>query len=108
MTTTKPQASPNPFLDSLEDALAERRVWALMGSGKHWLVRRNGQTIRRVNGAWRIPIKAGLRSYGAITDRSSVGIFGNADWRSAEFVIVSSASVNPNEVNTSTPKGELQ
>jgi outer membrane protein assembly factor BamB len=54
----------------IEQALADGRVYAAMSGGKWWALRRNGktQTWKTRPGEFRIPVKAGLRSCGEITD----------------------------------------
>ena len=57
-------------LQVIETALAEGRLWAEMRSGRWWRVRRNGKTQhwKRDPTRFRIPVKAGLRSYAEITE----------------------------------------
>lgn len=60
-------------LDQIEQALDQGRISALMSHGKWWRVRRNGVTKlwARSPGRFRIPIKAGLRTYGEITESTN-------------------------------------
>lgn len=53
----------------IETYLDKGMVWAAMRNGRYWKVRRNGrtQTWKTRPGEFRIPIKAGLKSYGEIT-----------------------------------------
>jgi hypothetical protein len=54
----------------IETALDQGRLEILVGPDRWWRVRRNGrtQTWKTRPGEFRIPIKAGLRVYAAITD----------------------------------------
>jgi len=58
-----------------DDALDGHRLYAVMSNGRHWLARRNGATKvwKTRPSEYRIPVKAGLRSYGYITDESVLG-----------------------------------
>lgn len=57
-------------LTQLETALDEGRLQVLMASGNWWRVRRNGATKlwKRDAARFRIPYKAGLYVYGALTE----------------------------------------
>lgn len=59
----------------IELALSEGRLWVLMRSGAYWVCRRNGktQTWKTRPSEFRIPIKAGIRTYGDITHRNTIG-----------------------------------
>jgi hypothetical protein len=80
----------------IEASLQNGQLWAAMGNGRYWKLRRNGATQRwktRPND-YRVPVKAGLKSCGQITHTSSVAnILDDANWRSANFVI---AKTDPN------------
>lgn len=56
-------------LEEIEKALAKGQIYAAMLSGAWWRVRRNGKTQlwQTRPGHFRIPIKAGLRTYGELT-----------------------------------------
>jgi hypothetical protein len=57
--------------DDVESALEWGMLYAAMANGAHWKVRRNGKTktwAREVD-RFEIPVKAGLRAYGRITER---------------------------------------
>lgn len=58
----------------IESALSEGKLWARMGNGNLWLLRRNGktQTWKTRPDDFRIPVKAGLRSTGQITETSEI------------------------------------
>ena len=81
----------------LENSLYNGELWCSMRSGRFWRARRNGQTKtwKTRPGEWRIPVKAGLRSCGAIWHSSTVAIVGEPNWRAAEFVI---SRGDPNDV----------
>lgn len=53
----------------IETALDAGRLYAHMRNGNQWKLRRNGrtQTWKTRPGHFRIPVKAGLKSYGEIT-----------------------------------------
>ncbi len=59
---------------SIETALAAGHVWAAMRNGRYWRLRRNGATkLWKTRPAdFRIPIKAGIKSYGYIDQDSTV------------------------------------
>ena len=73
----------------IENSLYNGELWARMGNGRFWRVRRNGQTKiwKTRPGEYRIPVKAGLRSCGEVTHRSGVALFGSDGWHVADFVI---------------------
>lgn len=50
-------------------------IWARMGNGRYWQVRCNGatQTWKRDLFRYRIPVKAGLRACGEITNATVIG-----------------------------------
>jgi len=58
-----------------EEALDGHRLFAVMWNGRHWLARRNGATKvwKTRPSEYRIPIKAGLKSTGYITEQSVLG-----------------------------------
>lgn len=64
-----------PSLAMIEAALDKHQLWAFMRNGTYWLVRRNGVTKRWKREPWRfrIPIKAGWKSYGELTDETKIG-----------------------------------
>jgi len=75
----------------IEAALDAHEVWAAMRGGKYWIARRNGATHlwkTRPND-FRIPIKCGLKSFGEITQSSTVERMDDDEfnWRNAYFVI---------------------
>jgi hypothetical protein len=74
---------------TIERALADGELWARMSSGRYWRLRRNGatKTWKTRGGEFRIPVKCGLKTCGAITHSDRVVTAGDADWRSANFVI---------------------
>ena len=55
-------------IEQIERLLDECRLEVLMRNGRYWTIRRNGVTKRwaRDNTRFRIPFKAGLKTYGAI------------------------------------------
>jgi len=76
--------------NELEKALDSGTLWAKMGNGRWWKVRRNGRTqvwVRKP--AWRIPVKAGLRACGELTQDSNVTVMGDGavrgDWIVSSF-----------------------
>lgn len=81
----------------IETALSEGRLWAAMRNGRYWKLRRNGATqlwkTRPFD--YRIPVKAGLKSYGEVTHTSLVAYMSDDTWRAAHFVV--SFGANPNE-----------
>jgi hypothetical protein len=76
-------------LKGIEQALQEGKVWALMGTGRYWVARRNGQTQlwKTRPGDFRIPIKCGMHSYGEITEKSNLGIGTRPEFDWPDFVI---------------------
>jgi hypothetical protein len=60
--------------DEIELALKRGLLAARMANGNAWQLRRNGQTQtwKTRPSEFRIPVKAGLKSYGAITERSVI------------------------------------
>ncbi len=70
-------------LETIEAALKAGNLWAQMSNGRYWRVRRNGktQTWKTRPGNFRVPIKAGLRSYGEVSHDSEVA------FENAPFVI---------------------
>lgn len=56
--------------ETIETALDAGKVEVAMNSGRWWRLRRNGktQTWKTRPGEFRIPVKAGLRACGEITD----------------------------------------
>jgi hypothetical protein len=77
MTIRQPLTEIQFSLVSLEQALESGKIYAYMhGTLKQWQCRRNGktQTWKTRPNDWRIPVKAGLRSCGAITP-STLGHF---------------------------------
>lgn len=66
-------------LATIEAALASGNLWAAMRNGRYWKVRRNGgtQTWKRDAARFRIPVKAGLKSCGEVTNLSSVSADGS-------------------------------
>jgi hypothetical protein len=82
---------------SIESALAEGLLWAKMGSGSYWKLRRNGQTQTwktRPND-FSIPVKAGLKACGRVDHNSAVNLCGSEGWRNASFIV---AKDDPNTV----------
>lgn len=59
----------------IELALSEGRLWALMGNGNYWRLRRNGATQlwKTRPSEFRIPVKAGMKSYGNVTHSDTIG-----------------------------------
>lgn len=53
-----------------ETALDNSTIWALMGNGRYWKLRRNGatKTWKRDPDRFQIPVKAGLRSCAYLTN----------------------------------------
>lgn len=67
----------------IETALAQGNLWALMGNGNYWRLRRNGKTQfwkTRPN-EFSIPVKAGLRACGRVTQDSLIVADTNASGR---------------------------
>ena len=58
----------------IEKALDSGLIWARMINGNLWRLRRNGATKRwkTMPNQFRIPVKAGLKAYGALTDESVI------------------------------------
>jgi hypothetical protein len=52
-------------------------IWLRMNNGRYWRVRCNGATKLWKRDAWRyrIPVKAGLKVYSAITNETEIGTF---------------------------------
>ena len=79
--------------EDVEQALDSHELWvrvyARIGITRYWQCRRNGSTKRWIKDAdrFRIPIKAGIYVYGAITETSDVGEWYN---NTQEFVICAS------------------
>ena len=82
---------------AIEGALERGHVWVAMHNGRYWRVRRNGATKlwKTMPEQFRIPIKAGLRSYTYINHASIVHTTHNHNVASAHFVI---SECNPTEV----------
>lgn len=74
-TRPAPAVMPEPPLVTVEAKLAARQIEAHMINGRWWHLRRNGatQTWLRRPGEFRIPVKAGLRSYGELTHATRYG-----------------------------------
>lgn len=85
--------------EQIELALDSGHLWAAMRNGRYWKLRRNGATQRWKTrpAEYRIPVKAGLKSYGNVTHTSYVSRISDADWRSAHFV-ATMTDVDPNDV----------
>lgn len=66
-------------------------IWARMHNGRYWRVRCNGrtQTWKRDLFRYRIPVKAGLKACGEITNETEIGSFDSA----ADFIC---SSADPN------------
>ena len=81
---TKQPEHSSLTLPELEALLDSSQIECLMGSGRWWRLRRNGQTKRwkRDESRFRIPVKAGLRSYTYLTE-DDLEHFGR-DFRQAE------------------------
>lgn len=77
-----------PTQIEIEQALDSGRLWVHGGRG-FWVLRRNGrtQTWKTRQGHFRLPVKAGLKSTGAIDHDTYVHHFGDVGWQSASFVI---------------------
>lgn len=71
----------------IETALASGNLWAAMRNGRYWRLRRNGATKlwKTRPDEFRIPVKAGLKSYGHIDEMSKV----TTD-KSGDFIISAS------------------
>lgn len=59
-----------PTRQEFETALAAGNLWAAMRNGRFWKLRRNGatQTWKRDPNRFSIPVKAGLKSCGRVTE----------------------------------------
>lgn len=84
-------------LQQIEQALHDGELWCAMRNGRWWRARRNGQTKtwKTRAGQFRIPLKAGMYSYGEITHSSRVTTTDGTFWRSGDFVI---SAGDPNEL----------
>lgn len=82
----------------IETALDANELWAAMRNGRYWRLRRNGrtQTWKTRPSEFRIPVKAGLKAYAALTETSDVRFVENPSWREGNFVI---STQDPNEVH---------
>lgn len=74
---------------AVEAALAAGNLWALMGNGRYWRLRRNGatKTWKTRPGEFRIPVKAGLKACGEVTHNSRIGAANPQD--KPDFVVMS-------------------
>jgi hypothetical protein len=81
----------------IEEALDHGRLWAAMRNNRWWKLRRNGrtQTWKTRPSEFRIPVKAGLKSYADVTHGSLVAYHSADDWSACHFVICA-AGVDPN------------
>ena len=63
----------------IETALDTHSLWVEMPHGKEWRVRRNGQTKlwKRTPDKFIIPVKAGFRSCGRITEDTFIVVHPN-------------------------------
>lgn len=79
-------------LATIEAALASGNLWGAMRNGRFWRLRRNGatQTWKRDAARFRIPVKAGLKSCGEVTNLSNVSTDKGAQ---PDFLI---SAVDPN------------
>jgi hypothetical protein len=69
--------------EQLETALDAHNLYAHMGGGRYWRLRRNGRTQTWVHSPerFRIPVKAGLRSTGRITEANmNESVQGKPSW----------------------------
>ena len=75
--------------EQIESALERGDLWAAMRNGRYWKARRNGATQRWKTRPfdYRIPVKAGLKSYGDVTHTSRVAFLSDPDFSSADFVV---------------------
>ena len=75
------------MLEYIESALAEGIIFAQMQNGRYWKIRRNGktQTWKTRPGEFRIPVKAGFKSYGELTHNSKIGMPG--DGAMPDFIV---------------------
>ena len=89
VTETFPQLSIKPTLRDIERALDTSKLLVRMNSGRLWRCRRNGKTQlwQRTPGKFRIPVKAGLRIYGEITEATIVAYDLSVDRDLADFII---------------------
>ena len=89
VTETFPQLSIKPTLRDIERALDTSKLLVRMNSGRLWRCRRNGKTQlwQRTPGKFRIPVKAGLRVYGEITEATIVAYDLSVDRDLADFII---------------------
>lgn len=60
----------------IELALSEGRLFAKMGNGNYWRLRRNGATQlwKTRPSEFRIPVKAGLKAYGQVWHSDTIGV----------------------------------
>jgi hypothetical protein len=89
VTETFPSLSIKPNLSDIELALDKQRLLVRMANGRLWRCRRNGRTQlwQRTPGKFRIPVKAGIRSYGEITEATIVAYDLSIDRDLADFII---------------------
>lgn len=90
-------------LQYIENSLYNGELWAAMRNGRYWRLRRNGktQTWKTRPADYRIPVKAGLKSCGEITQRSVIALIDDTNWRVADFVI---ANTDPTDsIKKETP-----
>lgn len=75
--------------EQIEQALADGKLWARMARGNFWVLRRGGATKlwKTKPSAFRIPVRAGLGSTGAITESTVVRMFSETGSLLAHFVI---------------------
>ena len=75
-----------PSLAEIEQALDSGKLFAAMSGGRYWQCRRNGrtQTWKRQPNRFRIPVKAGFRTCGEVTERSIVDASGD---QTEDFII---------------------
>jgi hypothetical protein len=89
MLTTLAQAEPITR-DNIDTLLDAGQLEVLMSSGSWWRIRRNGATRRWKRDASRIyvPYKAGMYTYGAITESDFNGangsLYSNSGYRRAQ------------------------
>ena len=57
--------------------LSQGSLWVRMSNGRYWKLRRNGKTKVWKRNPWRyrIPVKAGLHAFTAITNETEIGTF---------------------------------
>lgn len=84
---------------TIEQALDKGFLWALMSNGRYWRLRRNGATKlwKTRPSEFRIPVKAGLRSYGYIDHVCPIGLGNPQD---KPLILVTS-----HDPNTPAPQG---